>query len=373
MRLRERIAVFLPNWVGDAVMATPALRCLRGHFRDDRIIFVGKPAVLETLAGAGLNDQTITDLSASGPRLANFLRAAKELRQARVSLALLLPNSFRSAVLARCGGARQVAGYSRDGRGWLLTQRLSPPRDDRGRFRPVSMIDYYNDLVRLLGVEASSRTMGLAVTADGEARAEEILARAGRDPLRPLVMLNPGAAFGPSKMWEPDRYAAAADALIERCGAQIVVNCAPAERRIGAVAAGLMRRPPLIDLAREQNSITLLKSLLRRCRLLITNDTGARHVAAAFGVGLVTIFGSTDPRWSEIHYDRERICRVEVRCSPCQSKLCLQPAGPMYQQCTSAVTVEMVLAAAEELLHAPAWAAAAGAAARSAVTAEARP
>jgi len=195
----------------------------------------------------------------------------------------------------------------------------------------------------------------LGVAEEDEARAAALLARAGDDPARPRVMLNPGASFGPSKMWDPERFAAVADALTERRGAQVILNAAPSvtERRIAARVVAAMTRKPLINLADLDNTIGLLKALLRRCDLLITNDTGPRHVAAALGTAVVTLFGSTDPVWARLDYERERIIRLDVPCSPCQKKLCPQPAGPFYHQCMAGITPEMVVAAAEELLGIP--------------------
>jgi heptosyltransferase-2 len=339
----KTVAIFLPNWVGDVVMATPALRALRLHFADSTIVHVGRPVALQTLAGSLLSDEQI---DAGG----GLIALARRLRRRRVDLAVLLPNSFRAALAARLGGAKRVAGYDRDGRGWFLTDKLSPTRDERGRFVPVPTIDYYNAVAVRLGARQITRRLELAATPEADALAHQLLEEAGADPRRPLVMLNPGAAFGSSKMWFPDRYAAVADALIERHGAHIIINAAPSEREIAAQVARAMRHKPILNFAERESSLGLLKSLLRRGALLVTNDTGARHVAAAFGAGVVTLFGSTDPVWAQIDYPLERIVRVDVPCSPCQRKKCPRRAGGGHHQCMKAITAEMVLSAAEEIL-----------------------
>jgi heptosyltransferase-2 len=368
-----RMMVLLPNWVGDAIMATPALTALRRCFGDEHILLVGKPIILETLSGLDLASDTCGDLSTARPKVANFFRTGAEIRRRDIHLAILLPNSLRAALLARWSGAKRVLGYARYGRGWLLTDKLHPPREGR-RYTPTSTMDAYNALVGLLGVEVTSRKMSLVVTPDGNRQADEVLAQCRRDPACPLVMLNPGASFGPSKMWETTGFAAVADALTERHGAQIVINCSPAEKRMAAEVASYMKRPPLLNFADRDNSISLLKAMVSRCRLMITNDTGARHVAAALGIDVVTIFCSTDPRWAENYYDRERTVIADVPCSPCQSKFCMQPAGPLYQQCTASIKPETVLAAAEELLAAPRASASPGPApAEPAPLVEARP
>ncbi|MGA2266130.1 MAG: lipopolysaccharide heptosyltransferase II [Phycisphaerae bacterium] len=347
----QRILIWLPNWIGDAVMATPALRGLREHFSQTgaRITHLGRPGPLETLEGSGLADEQLVDRSAGGS-LGGLWRLAGQIRAGGYDLAVLLPNSFRSALVVRLGKVAQRAGYSRDGRGWLLNVRLAPPRDDRGRLAPISAVDYYIALAEHLGARCASRRLALAVLPHDAQAAAALLDQAHLTNRRPLVMLNPGASFGVSKLWKPARFAALADALIERRGAGLILNAAPAERAVARQVAAAMRRKSVLNLANHDNSIGLAKALAARCDLVVTNDTGARHVAAAVGAAVVTLFGSTDPRWSAIDYELERAIRVDVPCSPCQKRLCFQPPGPRYHRCMEAITVQMVLAAAEELL-----------------------
>ena len=335
-------------------MATPALRALRQCFCDAEITHFGRPAPLAVLTGAGLADQQLADTSTRTPAIVHLSIMAHRMRRRRFDLAVLLPNSFRSALLVRLAGVRRRLGYARDARGWLLTDRLDPPRDDRGKLRTIPAMDYYIDLLAPLGVSVDDRRMMLAVTPDGESAAQRMLTAAGWDPTRPLIMLNPGGAFGPSKLWPAQRYAALADELIGRHGAQIVINAAPGERPIARQVASAMTAVPLVNLADHDNSLAILKSLMARCRLVITNDTGARHIAAAMGADVVTIFGSTDPGWTTINCQRERIVRVDVPCGPCQKKQCPLPPGPQFHQCMTAIDVGMVLAAAGELLAEPA-------------------
>jgi len=352
----SRIVVFLPNWVGDVVMATPALRALRERLPGAHIAHAGRRIALETLAPDRWADETIEDPTALTSRTAGFLRLASRLRRGNYEAAVLLPNSFRTAALARMGGVRRVVGYSRDARGWMLTQKLEPPRDEGGHLRPISAIDYYLDLVRLLGLHGRgplSRRMALHISATDRQAADALLDEADVTGERPVVMLNPGASFGPSKMWDPNRYAQVADRLMDERGVQIIINAAPSERAIAAEVEQAMQRTPAVSFAERDNTLGLVKGLLGRCDLVITNDTGARHLAAAMGLGVVTLFGSTDPRWAQIDYRRERIIRVELPCSPCQQKTCPQPAGPLYHACMAAITPEMVLLAALELLDRP--------------------
>lgn len=345
----RNIAVFLPTWVGDAVMATPTLRALRRGAPDARITYVGRPAAIETLDHLPFFNDRVLDISHKGHRRASFFHMARILRKRRFDLALLLPNSFRSAAVATFAGIPRIAGYARDGRGWLLTDKLEPPRDPAGRFLPIPAVEYYARLLELLDVPFDPAPMSLAVAPRDAEAAEAMIAASGAGA-RPLVMLNPGASFGVSKMWSPARFAAVADALSAQRGFRTIINVSPAERDIGIAVAQAMTVPPAINMADYRPSLGLLKALVCQCALLVTNDTGARHVGAAFGIGVVTVFGSTDPLWSRIDYPRERIVRIPLSCSPCQQRFCPQPAGPFYHKCMNDISPDMVLQQALQLL-----------------------
>lgn len=355
----EHILVFLPNWVGDVVMACPLLRTLRENFptrttTTTKITFLGKPVALSLLAGSTWCDGQIEDSSRNG--MQGFLRTIKQIRAVCPDVCLLLPNSFRSAVLARTSGAKRRIGYARDSRSFLLTDRIKPPLRVRGsagvgKYLPVPMLEYYSRLLEPLGISSASvdRQMELPVREEDHRAAAELLAQCRYDPTRPLVMLNPGAAFGTSKLWDAEKYAQLADKLFERYNAQIILNAAPNdnERAIAARLAEKMQTRPLINFGERNNTLGLLKGLMLHCQLLVTNDTGARHIAAAMGIGIVTIFGSTDPVWAQIDYPRERIVRIDVPCSPCQQKICPLPQGTNHHRCMTGISVDMVMAAAE--------------------------
>jgi heptosyltransferase-2 len=331
-------------------MATPTLRALRSSFPDARITYFGRSVALDTLSGTDWADGVIPATTKVRSYTLGQLQLVGALRAGRFDLAVLLTNSFRTAFLAKLAGIARIAGYDRDARHFLLTDRILPPRDDSGRLVPISAVDYYAELAAMLGVEVSSREMHLPVTDADEQAAGELFRQAGIDPDRPIVMLNPGASGGTSKIWGPDRFARTADILIETRGAQIVINAAPPEKHIAADVGGRMEGKPVINFADRDNTLGLLKSMLRRTDVLVTNDTGARHIAVAVGSAVVTVFGSTDPLWARINCPRERIVSVDVDCGPCGRKLCNQIPGPMYHHCMGKVTAEMVVEAAEQLL-----------------------
>ena len=159
----KRMALFLPNWIGDVVMATPAIRAVREHFPNAELLAVCKPYVGETLAGAPWFERTIF-FGKGGPREQRFWNVARELRRTPIDAAILFPNSFRTALLAKLGGCRELFGFARYGRDLLLSKRLYAERGTSGRFKPVPAIDDYNRIVRLLGVPDPGHRMELFTT-----------------------------------------------------------------------------------------------------------------------------------------------------------------------------------------------------------------
>ena len=195
------IVVFCPNLVGDTVMATPALRALRQGNPGARLVGVVKPQVAATLDGnPWLDDLIRFDPKARDPRYRTF-PALRQLRAERPELAVLFPNSFRSALLAFASGARRRIGYARGGRGRLLTDRLPVARDTNGQRLPVPAVEYYLAIVRQLGCPISSVRPELFTTPKDEAAADQAWSRLGLRGDRPVVCLNTGGAFGPAKSW----------------------------------------------------------------------------------------------------------------------------------------------------------------------------
>ncbi len=335
-----RLLVVLPSWVGDVVMATPMLRALRRSLPGAHLAGLMRRGVEPVLDPCNFLDERIVLPSRK------VFPGARRLRGGRFDAALILPNSFRSAAMVRLARIPQRIGYARDGRGRLLTHTRQPLRDG-DRYTPISTIDYYLDLAQRVGVDAADRTMHLDVHPDDPAQADELIRRAAPDDSGggPLVMLNPGGSYGAAKLWPAARFAAVADALIDAHGARVLVNGAPAERAI-LDAVHDAARHPLVDLPARGMNLRLLKAVVQRCDLMITNDTGPRHFAAALGTPVVTIFGPTDPRWAEVDFPAERQLRVDVFCGPCQLKTC-----PLDHRCMTRVTVDRVTDAARELLH----------------------
>lgn len=323
-------------------MSTPALRALRALYPNAHIALLARPYVMPIYEAAPWFDEIIPcDLHGAHAGLRGLLRLAGHLRSQRFDLAVILPNSFGSALLMLLAGVPRRVGYRRDGRGWLLTDALEPFRSG-GRIIPRNMVDYYFELCHYLGARNCERRVELFTTPEAERSACEILAKTNAD--RPLVGLNPGGAFGSSKLWPAERFAALSDILVERLGTQCILFAAPSEVDIAQRVLASARHPILWP---GPQHLSTVKSLIRRCRLLVTNDTGARHIAVAFDRPVVVLMGATSSLYTDANLDKTIIVRKRVHCGPCQKKHCT-----LDHRCMRAITVEDVMRAVERLWNA---------------------
>jgi heptosyltransferase-2 len=340
------VAVFLPNWVGDAVMATPALRALRAHFRGARLLGVARPNVAGVLEGGDWFDGIVP---AGKGGLRGLLGTARLLRRGGVGLAVLMTNSYRTFLAAWLGRCRRRVGFARyPAASLLLTDALRPVRDAAGRLKPSPVLDDYNRLAERAGCPPPGRRMELFTTPADEAAADQVWERAGFAGAPEVVCLNPGAAFGPAKQWPAEHFAALARDLADRRGSGVLVLCGPSERELArriARAAGRRSVHALADLG-VPPSLGLTKACVRRCGLLVTTDSGPRHFAAAFGRPVVTLFGPTHVAWTETYYPRAVHLQKKVDCGPCQRRVC-----PLDHRCMTGLTPAEVYAAAEALLR----------------------
>lgn len=298
------ILVRAPNWLGDTVMALPALRSLRAALREARIILLGPWA--ECLIGQEVADALLAfprDRARSGA----FTRA---LASQRADLAVLFPNSFESALTAWRWRARRRLGFVSDARGILLTDRVPLPSPR------LHQVDEYRLLVAALGIEVSGPEPEWRARADvaTDAEAERLLLSEGIEPGRRPVGLHLGAATSRAKQWAPERFGTLAERLARR-GFTPVLMGAPtdrdAERRARAAAAA-----PLASLI-GKDRVALLPPILRRLVCLVSGDTGVAHLAAALGVPTVTLFGPTDARLTRPRGPRARLVRGAAPCAPC--------------------------------------------------------
>lgn len=341
------IAIFLPNWVGDAVMATPAVRALWEAYPEARFTAMMKPYIAGVFEGAPWFHDSVF-LDSRGPWQQRWPWAAWRLRRHRPDLAVLFPNSFRSALVAWLGGARRRIGYARYGRAPLLTDALDPIVDAQGHLQPSPVIDAYNRLAECAGAGTPSCRMELFTTPRDEQAADAVWEQskfAGD-----IVCLNPGAAFGSAKYWSADAFATLAQRLVDGRGPLtargVLILCGPSERALARDIAARAGRPNVVALAGHRLSLGLTKACVRRSSLLITTDSGPRHFAAAFGVPVVTLFGPTHIAWTETYYPAALHLQKQVECGPCQLRVC-----PFDHRCMKLLTPTEVYEAAAGLME----------------------
>jgi heptosyltransferase-2 len=333
------LAVALPNWVGDVVMATPALRALRAHLPGERIVGVLRPYVRGVLEPNPWIDAYIE----VGKSAADLWRAAGTLRRERASVGILLPNSMRSALLFWMGGVERRIGYARGGRGMLLTDALEAPREG-GRFVPSSMITYYLRLAEVLGASTDDRRMELFTSDADEAAAAAAYEATALDPARTLLLC-PGYAFGPSKGWPVEHWAALARGAAERFGLVPGILCSPREAAIAEAISRTAGGCPTF----HDKGITLAsaRAVVRRAKAMVAIDSGLRHYAAAMGRPVVALFGPTHIEWTETWYPKEVRLQAAVPCGPCQKPVC--PTGTT--ECMSKIEPGEALDALAEALN----------------------
>jgi heptosyltransferase-2 len=349
-----KILIVQPSWVGDAVMATPTLRAIRELYPDAHIAYLMRRYVKPLYGGMPWVDQIITYRTGKTQKKAGkgLLDLAGRLRRAKFDLAILLPNSFKAALVCKMANIHRMVGYERDGRGFLLTDKLLHVKD-KGKFIPVPIIKTYMGLAHYLGSPLRNLRMQLFVTASEAREGRAVLEQCGLSPEidrpaaigeSPLILLNPGAQYGAAKCWRPEYFAELADRFVDELNATILLSGAPRERQILDSIKRCMKHAPL-DLSNKGMTLGSLKEIVRRCDLMVTNDTGPRHIAAALDVPVVTVFGPTHPEWTEIYFEKERKVAVKVFCGPCQKKIC-----PLDHRCMTRVTPAMVFDASMQLL-----------------------
>lgn len=329
------------NWLGDAVMTTPAVSALRGAYPRVRIVVLAKPLVAELFRHhPDVDEVMVYERPGRHESAIGRLRMAGELRRRRFDAALLLQNAFDAALLAFLARIPERAGYATDGRWMLLTHPVRVTPDILAQHE----VEYYLRLLERLGIPRPvSPSLRVAVTDDERAAVGTRLERLGIERGKPILAINPGATFGSAKRWYPDRFAAVADALSGEWGAAVVLLGSTAEAPLAGEIEAAMGRPP-VNLA-GKTTVREMMALLSVSSFLVTNDSGPMHIGAALGVPLVAIFGPTNWRRTSPWTTRARIVRVDVDCSPCMLRECNRG-----HECMLGVTPEMVIDAARNLL-----------------------
>jgi heptosyltransferase-2 len=339
-----KIMIRATNWVGDAIMALPALRAVRQRHPDAKISIVARPYVAEIYREQQVCDELVAyDPSGEHRGWSGREKLAADLRTRKFDVALLLQNAFDAAWLAWRVQIPQRIGYARDARSFLLTKAIPVPKPGE---IPTHEKFYYLELLRRAGwldqlIDESHIT--LRVSDAARQRATQILLEAGAKPNARRIAVGAGASYGSAKCWPPDRFAKALNALLSRTDADIILFGTPGELPVFTAIAAELQRPP-INLT-GKTSIADLPALLSQCHLFLGNDSGAMHVAAAVGLPVVAIFGPTDPQGTAPVTPRLTIVQQKPYCSPCFLRRC-----PTDHRCMTAVTPAMVESALQSAL-----------------------
>jgi heptosyltransferase-2 len=342
----RRLLVRAPNWMGDAVMCEPALRGLRALFPSVEISVLAKPMVAELLGSQPEIDRVVVyDDKKSHAGLSGKWTLAGALRRQRYDLALLFQNAFEAALLAWLAGIPRRYGYVTDGRAVLLTDPVAVP--DQAKL--THHVHYYWDLLKPLGLSGDPPAPQLAIAPEEERTIAGRLSENGVAASDAVVGINPGSTYGGAKRWMPERFADTAERLcvdIERTtgrGASVVILGGKGEEELGyAVAERMTRRTVVLS---GRTTVRELMAAVKRCALLVTNDTGPMHVAAAVGVPVVAIFGPTDWRTTAPFGQEAGIVRQPVECAPCLLREC-----PIDHRCMTRVSVDQVYGVAVKQL-----------------------
>ncbi|HEV8397827.1 MAG TPA: lipopolysaccharide heptosyltransferase II [Vicinamibacterales bacterium] len=342
----SRLVVVSPNWLGDAVMALPAIADLRRRFPAAHLAVAARASVAPMFALAHGLDAVVT-LRWKGRVFdrAGLRADAAALRDAAFDAAVLLPNSMASAWLLRAAGVPARWGYAADWRSPLLTRAVPKPRGSRHQAA------YYQQLTQALDVPAGPLEPMLTAAADDVATGRALLTARGWDGQRPVIALAPGAAYGHAKRWPPERYAALVSTLVSTHGATCVLVGAPVDASATTLVQGLVTpqaRPHVLDLA-GATTLRALAGVLALAGACVSNDSGAMHLAAALGVRVVALFGPTREKETAPLARAARPATVlihDVFCRPCMLREC-----PIDHRCMTGLDAARVEAAVAEAMR----------------------
>lgn len=327
--MHGRWVVRLPTWLGDTVMAVPTIRALaRGV---DELTVWGAADQCQLLQATGVRTNIMPWSQRPGiAAFGDILRGARSLADIRTDGVVLLPNSFAAALPAAIARIRRRVGYATDGRSLLLTDALPRPKSlerqhDGGR---------YAHLLSALDLPSPQpEDVLLEMPRAAVQRAKERLDRSA-----PLLALVPGCANGPAKRWPTDSYAALADRAAELWGAVAVIVGGPGDRSVADEVESYCKRP-CINLAGRTDPVELA-AVLQACRAVVSNDTGAAHLAAALSTPTLVLFGPTDPHRTRARGPHVRIASIGAFCQPCLANIC-----PLDHRCMTGLTAELVISA----------------------------
>lgn len=338
----QKILVRATNWLGDAVMSLPALRALRERYPSAHIAILAKPWV----AGLYQREPFCNELIPYTPKtLGEKWAVGRALAKQRFDCAILLQNAFEAALVAYAARIPERIGYARDGRSLLLTQAIAVPQVGNGPGEiPIHERFYYLELLRRAGILNALPESDL-IRLEGAAEARTVgLQHFAKHGLGEIVVgVSPGAAYGSAKRWLPERFAESADRIAKELGATVAVFGSASERDLCQSVVDQIT-VPAHNFAGETGLGKYIE-MAAACRVYLTNDSGAMHVASALGLPTVAVFGATNHVTTGPTGPLARVIREPVECAPCLKREC-----PIDHRCMTRVSSERVVETAFEIL-----------------------
>lgn len=346
----DRILIRGTNWLGDAVMTTPAMERLRSSFPNAHIVLLATPLTAGLFQDSPLINEII-EYRRRETGVQAFFDTIRQIRERQFDVALLFQNAFEAALLARLGGVKLRIGFAEQGRGSLLTHKLFRGAEYRNRHQTNDYLDIVAECERVCLGEgfkpATEKPLpSLVATPAQRQAAQQKLQQIGIANRRPLIALNTGATNSRAKCWPAAHFAELADRLSEQLNAQIVLIGGAAERDYADNVFHHIGQSRSVNLA-GQTSMQELIGLLAECDLLVSNDTGPAHVAAALGTPTLTLFGPTNEFETSPSGRRSELIRADnIECARCMHRDC-----PIDHRCMTRLTTDTVFAQARKLLQ----------------------
>ncbi len=341
----QRILVRVPNWIGDAVMCTPALIALREIFPLAHISVLARPTIAELLQHHPAIDHIVTyDHQHRHAGIFGKFALIRELRSLQTDMAVLFQNAFEAALLTWFANIPIRYGYATDGRRPWLSHPIPLPRWTAQRHHT----EYFSEMLRPVTSDFQHHSPSLVITEQEKEWAENKL----QTQTMLWIGINPGSVYGGAKRWLPERFAEAADHIIKYLqsvleeekdiGALIVGKAG--EEALGQTIAQHMQAKTMV--LSGHTTIRELMAIIKQCHGFLTNDTGPMHMADALGVPVVAIFGPTNPDTTAPYGNRHAVVRQPVRCTPCLLRWC-----PIDHRCMTEVSVEEVVKTAMQQMQ----------------------
>ncbi|MBW1708665.1 MAG: lipopolysaccharide heptosyltransferase II [Deltaproteobacteria bacterium] len=336
----RRILVRSTNWVGDALLTTPALASLKANFPEARISVLARSRVTAVYEDHPAVDEIIIyDRERRHKGWSGFNRLAGEVRAKRFDLAVLFQHAFGAALLAWLARIPERLGYNTDGRGFLLNRAVRHRPEDK----QIHEVESYQGLIRRSGLKVNQSNPIFHLPSSAEQWASARLSEMNLDGSF-ILGIAPGASYGLAKQWPPEKFAKAAQVILENKRGTALLFGSQSEVMVTKGIKEFLT-VPAYDLA-GRTDLAEVAALIKRCHLFLTNDSGLMHVGAAVGTPLVAIFGSTNPITTSPFTNNARVIRHPVDCAPCLKRVCTQS----NHLCMELVKPEEVATAGLELI-----------------------